>query len=225
MKNKIMKYGVFGLLGVVGFVASFLVTNHFTASPPQGMLLSTDAEAIPIDPDALLLNSMASATGNAMSPKEQQLDELIQEVRAKIKDLERRERRLVEREKRLDVVSDQLKAQIKKLSDLKVELATAIGPLRAERQKMLRFRALIASQETENVEAAAKMWEKMDAANAARLVVEMWKTNQQQAATKIFYMLSEKAKAAIMNEMKEEKTLGPEIIRQQLLVVRDDGTL
>jgi hypothetical protein len=224
MKNKIIKFGVLGVLAVVSFLASLLVTQHFTAPSPEGMLLATEEEKIPVDPDALLLNSMAQATGDKMTPKERQLDELIREVRAKLKELERRERRLNEREKRLATASDQLKAQIRKLSDLKVELASAIGPLRAARQKMLRFRVLITSQEMANVEAAAKMWEKMEPANAARLMVEMWQTRQGQTATKIFHRLSDKSKAAVMDELKGER-LGPEIIRQQLLVVRDDGTL
>jgi len=224
MKSNIIKFGVLGVLAIVSFMVSFLVTKHFAAPPPEGLLLSTQEEKIPVDPDALLLNSMAQATGNQMTPKERQLDELIREVRAKIKELERRERRLSEREKRLATASDQLKSQIQKLTDLKVELATAIGPLRAARQDMRRYRVLITSQEVANIEAAAKMWEKMEPANAARLMVEMWQTKQGQAATKIFHTLSDKSKAAVMDELKGER-LGPEIIRQQLLVIREDKTL
>lgn len=224
MNGKIIKFGILGVLAIVSFAVSYLVTNHATTPAPQGLRLATQDNEIPVDPDALLLNGMAQATSAQMSPKERQLDDLIREVRAKIKELERRERQLNEREKRLSMSSDQLNAQVKKLNDLKVELATAIGPLRAARQKMLRFRALITSQEVANVEAAAKMWEKMEPSNAARLVTEMWKTRQGQAATKIFRMLSDKSKAAIMDELKDEP-LGPEILRQQLLVIRDDGTL
>lgn len=224
MKGKILTFGTFGLVAIASFAVSYFVTNRLTAPPPQSLLLSAPAEKIPVDPDALLLNSMAAAMGTELTPKEQQLDDLIREVRAKMKELQRRERRLTEREKRLQVVSDQLRSQIKTLNDLKVELAATIGPLRAERQKMLRFRALITTQEQANLEAAAKMWEKMEPANAARLIVEMWKTNQAPAATKIFRLLSEKSKAAVMDELKGEP-LGPEIIRQQLLVVRDDGSL
>jgi DNA repair exonuclease SbcCD ATPase subunit len=224
MKGKIIKFQILGVLAIASFVASYFVTKHFTATPPEGLLLSTEDEKIPVDPDALLLNSMAQATGNQMTPKERQLDELIREVRAKIKDLERRERRLNEREKRLATASDQLKSQIKKLTDLKVELATAIGPLRAARQDIRRYRVLITSQEVANIAAAAKMWEKMEPSNAARLMVEMWQTKQGPAATKIFHMLSDKSKAAVMDELKGER-LGPEIIRQQLLVIREDKTL
>ncbi|MBN1556146.1 MAG: hypothetical protein JXA11_15505 [Phycisphaerae bacterium] len=221
MKGKIVTYGMFVLLALVGFGVSYFATNFFTAPPPRGTLLSADGETIPIDPDVILLNTMANASGAAMSPKEQQLDDLIREVRAKLKELERRERRLVEREKRLSTASDQLKAQIKNLNDLKVELASAIGPLRAERQKMKQYRALITSQEVANVEAAAKMWEKMEPSNAARLLVEMWQTRQEQAATKIFRVLSDKAKAAIMDELNGAK-IGPDILRQQLLVIREN---
>lgn len=224
MKGKLIKFGMVGVLAAVSFAASFFVTNRFTAVPPEGVLLTTEAEKIPVDPEALLLNSMAQATGEEMTPKERQLDELIREVRAKMKDLERRERRLNEREKRLATSSEQLKAQIRKLTDLKVELAAAIGPLRAARQEIRRYHVLITSQEMANIETAAKMWEKMEPANAARLIVEMWQTKQGDAATKIFHMLSDKSKAAVMDQLKGEN-LGPEIIRQQLLVVRDDETM
>lgn len=221
MKSKIITFGSLGVLAIVSFTVSFLVTRHFTAPPPEGVLLATEAEAIPVDPDALLLNSMAQATGEKMTPKERQLDDLIREVRAKLKELERRERRLNEREKRLATASDQLKSQIRRLSDLKVELATAIGPLRSARQDIRRYRVLITSQEVANIAAAAKMWEKMEPANAARLMIEMWNTKQGQAATKIFHMLSDKSKAAVMDELKSEP-LAPEIIRQQLRVIREN---
>jgi len=225
MKSKIVTFGILGVLAFVSFVAAYFATNYFTATPPEGIQLATESEKIPVDPDALLLNSMAQATGEKMTPKERQLDELIREVRAKLKELERRERRLNEREKRLATASDQLKSQIRKLGDLKVELASAIGPLRSARQEIRRYRVLITSQEMANLEAAAKMWEKMEPSNAARLIVEMWQTKQGPAATKIFHMLSDKSKAAVMDQLKGENGLAPGIIRQQLLIVRDDKTL
>ncbi len=223
--KKFMPLGILVVLAMVSFVASYFVTNYFTATPPEGLQLATEGEKIPVDPDTLLLNSMAQATGEEMTPKERQLDELIREVRAKIKELERRERRLNEREKRLATASDQLKSQIRKLGDLKVELASAIGPLRSARQEIRRYRVLITSQEMANIEAAAKMWEKMEPENTARLIVEMWQTKQGPAATKIFHMLSDKSKAAVMDQLKGENNIAPEIIRQQLLVVRDENTM
>ena len=76
MKSKIIQFGVLGVLAVVSFTASFLVTQHVTAPPPEGLLLSTQDEKIPVDPDALLLNSMAQATGDKMTPKERVITQL-----------------------------------------------------------------------------------------------------------------------------------------------------
>jgi flagellar motility protein MotE (MotC chaperone) len=224
MRGKLMKIGILVLLGVVSFVTSLYITNMLTTSIPEGVQLALEGDSSQIDADALLLNGMAQASGVKMKPKERQLDELIGEVRAKLKQLDRRERDLNAREKRLASASDHLKAQIKELNDLKVELATAIGPLREARQNMLRFRALITSQEAANVEAAAKRWEKMDPANAARLIAEMWKTRQDKAATKILRVMSDKKRAAILDEMKE-MGLAAEIIQKQLSVVREDVNL
>jgi flagellar motility protein MotE (MotC chaperone) len=222
MQGKWIKIGVLSVLGIVGFLASFLVTSR--SAPPRVAGPAIVEEKPPIDSDVLVLNGMAQASAAQLRPKEEQLGELIREVSAKMKELERKERDLNDREKRLSMASDQIRKQIKDLNDLKVELATAIGPLRETRQKMLRFRTIIAKQEAENIESAAKVWEKMEPAGAARLIVEMWKSGQEKTATKIFRTMSEKSRAPVLEEIREQG-LGAELIRRQLSVVRDDGTL
>jgi flagellar motility protein MotE (MotC chaperone) len=220
--KKLIRIGILAGLGLVSFAASFLISRMMTPPPP---LTDTDLTAETgetMDPEVAVLGDLAARRASAMKPAEKQLDDLIREVRAKMHELQRRERDLNEREKRLEMATAELRRQTEDLKKLQTELVAAITPLRAAREKLLQTRAMITTQEVANLQSAAKTWEKMDPANAARLIVEMFRTNQGMAATKIFRFMNEKYRAAVLDEIRE-LTPAVEIIKRQLTVLQESN--
>lgn len=215
LSGKVLMIVVLAACGLISFAAGFVVT--------QKVLLpaTSDESELAEDPtaDQTLLNSLAQAEGQRLQPGQQELSQLIKDVRIRIQQLERRERTLDDRERRLAMAADQLKQQAADLQQLRVELAREFVPLKQSRTDLMKDRTLIQNQELRNVQNAAKMWARMDPANCARLVVEMFQNDQAEAATKIIYFLPEKNWAAIMDEIQD---LGPavEVIIRQLRVVR-----
>jgi flagellar motility protein MotE (MotC chaperone) len=207
-------------LGLASFGASFFLSGKLLPKPPGPE--STDVAefgSMP-DPEDAVLNDLASAQGARLKPREQQLDDLIRELRTKMRELDRRERDLDEREQRLEEASHQLRKQADQLKSVHMEMVASLKPLREARAELLKGRAMIRAQEQANIESAAKMWEKMDPAQGARLLLEMFKVDQELAATKIFRSMNEKARAAILDEMRD-MTPAVEIIRKQLTVLRE----
>lgn len=211
---------ILAVLGLASFGASFFLSGKLLPTQPGSASTDfADADALP-DPENAVLNDLAAAQGARLKPREQQLDELIRELRTKMHELDRRERDLDEREQRLEEASNQLRKQADQLKSVHMEMVASLKPLREARAELLKGRAMIRAQEQTNIQSAAKMWEKMDPAQGARLLLEMFKADQELAATKIFRSMTEKSRAAILDEMRD-MTPAVEIIRKQLTVLQE----
>jgi hypothetical protein len=217
MIKKLIPIALMVVVGAVCFLGSMFAAKTFRAMSGKDEL--GDGQVV-IQADQTVLDSLATANSADLKPREQLLDDLIKEVRVKMNDLDRRQRDLDERENRLQLSADQLKRKAQELEQLRIELVSAMTPLKAERAQLMKYRTLIESQEVENLQNTAKMWSKMDPAAAARLIIEMFQTRKGDDATKIIYYLDEKSWAAIMDEIRETGT-GVEIIQRQIRVVSE----
>lgn len=219
LSGKVLMILIVAVCGLVSFGVSFVLTQRMVVEKADEEQTAAEEPSA----DQTLLNSLAAAEGRRLQPSEQELSQLIKDVRIRLQQLERRQRELDERERRLTLAGEQLQRQADDLEKLRVELAAAYTPLKERRAEMMKTRTLIRSQETLNVQNTAKMWARMEPANCARLIVEMFKNDQADAATKIIHFLPDKKWAAIMDEIQE---LGPavEVILRQLGVVRESAT-
>ncbi|MCD4823834.1 MAG: hypothetical protein K8S55_04455 [Phycisphaerae bacterium] len=217
--KKIITIVVFVVLAGASFGVSFMVSQGVIKANRPGKPKEVDPTAATVE--TKLLNGMAAASSTQMRPKETQLDELIRELRARTQQLDRRKRDLDERERRLAMASDQLQRQSEDLEKLRIDLVAAMTPLKNARKQLLKGHVMIKAQEVRNLQNTAKMYAKMDPANAARILLEMIKNRQADSATKIIRFLPEKSWAAIMDEFKE---MGPamEIIQKQLKVIQEN---
>jgi flagellar motility protein MotE (MotC chaperone) len=222
MKKKLILIGVFVLIAGGSFCASYIAAQMFIKPETPGQ--QTPGAAGTLDPiaqaDQQFMSGLTGASKTPLKPKEQQLDELIREVRARLKQLDSRHRELNEREKQLSIAQEQLRMQAESLEQLRMDLVAAINPLREAQKELLRDKTLIRSQEIQRLEETARMYTKMDPANAARILLEMYKNRQQAAVVKIIHFLPEKNWAAIMDEMQELGPAAEMILRQLQVVVR-----
>lgn len=145
---------------------------------------------------------------------EQQLKNLIQEVREKMRQYDNRLQTLTVEERRLQMAQDVLKEDINNLNNLRVELASTVANLKSERDKLLKSRLEIDQAEKANLASIAATYDKMDAGSAGKILANMCAgVGQPQSsqgsqadgvyddAVKILHYMTERTKAKVLAEL------------------------
>jgi uncharacterized membrane protein len=204
--------------GLVSFAGAF-VTGWFTrpkaaaAGPvPAGAADRTRTPAPGAPP--LLAPTLPSAAEDGTGTRtltEQQLKELILEVREKIQQYGRNLQDLEKEKERMQVARQMLKKDIDTLNNLQVDLAASVANLKSERDALLKARTEIEQAEKTSLMAIAAAYDKMDAARAAEILKSMVqgrvqdgrpapKTNADDAV-KILHFMQERTKAKVLAEL------------------------
>ena len=147
---------------------------------------------------------------------EQQLKNLVQDVREKIQEYNDRLQAIAMRERRLEVAHNVLKEDIESLDDLRVEVASAITNLKSERDKLLKSRLDIDQKEKNNLISIAATYDKMDVTGASKILTSMCKPQESEQrkgrdtggksssyddAVKILHYMGERTKAKLLAEL------------------------
>jgi hypothetical protein len=210
-----------GLLSFAGAFAFALLTRPSKTIPSdelkQPALADEKSESPLTGSQSAEINTVAVTSGpmtKAMT--EQQLKNLILEIRGKIQDYNNKLLALGVREKRLQLSQDMLKKDIENLNDLRIELASAVANLKSERDKLLKSRLEIDQTEKTNMVSIAATYDKMDVSGASKILTNMCAaqdTSKMQEieagnvsssfddAVKILYYMSERTKAKLLAEL------------------------
>ena len=205
-------------VGVVGFLGAF-ATGWLTrpaavmGSPPPGQAdeagqLQTPGSA----PRQMLTASPTSADdgANTRAMTEEQLKELIYEVREKIGEYNTKLNGLDKEKERLLIAQQTLKKDIEILNNLRVDLAAAVANLKSERDTLLKTRVEVELAEKRNLVAIASAYDKMDAARASEILTNMAVGQSQNGsnrsanmddAVKILHFMQERTKAKVLAEL------------------------
>jgi flagellar motility protein MotE (MotC chaperone) len=141
---------------------------------------------------------------------EEQLRALVKDVRDKAQEYQDKLDGLQTQEQRIKVAQEALKQDVKALEDLRVEVATAVAALKAQRDELERTRIRIAENDKVSLKTAATTYEKMDADNAARLLANTCKAKAGAAAeraaniedaVKILYFMTDKKRGAVLTSL------------------------
>ncbi|OHB82378.1 MAG: hypothetical protein A2Z38_03275 [Planctomycetes bacterium RBG_19FT_COMBO_48_8] len=163
------------------------------------------------------MGTVAAASGpmtKAMT--EQQLKNLVLDVREKMQEYNNRLQALGVRERRLQLTQDELKKDIEGLNTLRIELASIIANLKSERDKLLKSRLEIDQTEKTNLVSIAATYDKMDVTGASKILANLCAaqdTSEVQAikagnvsssfddAVKILHYMTERTKAKLLAEL------------------------
>jgi flagellar motility protein MotE (MotC chaperone) len=218
MVKKIIIIAAVGLVSFTGaFVFAWLtcpsMQDHPAAteqSVPAGGLSGQDTSVS----DSMITEAGDSASGPMKKAlTEQQLKNLIQEVREKMRQYDNRLQTLTVEERRLQMAQDMLKEDINNLNNLRVELASTVANLKSERDKLLKSRLEIDQAEKVNLASIAATYDKMDAGSAGKILANMCAAGQTQSgqssraegvyddAVKILHYMTERTKAKVLAEM------------------------
>jgi hypothetical protein len=157
------------------------------------------------------LVTVAAASGpitKAMT--EQQLKNLVLDVRQKMQEYNDRLQALGVRERRLQLTQDTLKKDIESLNSLRIEIASTIANLKTEREKLLKSKIEINQIEKTNFVSIAATYDKMDVTGASKIITTMCAEagntiSSFDDAVKILYYMSERTKAKLLAELADSQ--------------------
>jgi flagellar motility protein MotE (MotC chaperone) len=215
-KKMILMAAAAGLISFVGmFVAGWLTGPKAAEAgavpaPTQAGGPNTPAPATP----AILAPTVTTATVDAAGTctlSEQQLKDLIAEVRDKIQEYHRKLQDLEKEKERMQTAQQTLKKDIETLNNLRVDLAANVAGLKTERDALLKARIEVEQVEKANLMAIASAYDKMDAGRAGEILKTMVqgqtaggsaaRSANADDAVKILYFMQERTKAKILAEM------------------------
>jgi hypothetical protein len=227
--------------GLVSFAGAFVFA---WLTPPSQVSLPVESEQPAVagsesEPGPRQFQTVAAASGpmtKAMT--EQQLKNLIQDVREKMQEYNNRLQALGIQERRLQVAQGVLKEDIENLENLRIELTSIIANLKSEQDRLLKSRLEIDQAEKTNLVSIAATYDKMDVAGASKILINMCaaqNTNKKQAvgtgnvsssfddAVKILYYMTERTKAKLLAELAtSEPTLAATLCQRLKQIV--EGT-
>lgn len=220
-KKFIIITAVAGLLSFAGAFVFTLLSRPSTANSPdeldQPALVDGKSEPARLQSQSIMMSTVAAASGQmTKAMTEQQLKNLIMDVRGKIQDYNNKLQALEVRERRLQLTQDMLKKDIENLNSLRIELASTIAGLKSEHDKLLKSRLQIDQKEKTNLVSIAATYDKMDVSGASKILTNMCVsqdtgkikvagagsfTGSFDDAVKILYYMSERPKAQLLAEL------------------------
>lgn len=163
-------------------------------------------------PTALTPTTATAHDGsNTRAMTEEQLKELIFEVREKIQEYHTKNQSLDKEKQRLLVAQQTLQKDIAALNDLRVELAATVANLRNERDMLQKTRVEVEQAEKGNLLAIAAAYDKMDPVRASEILSNMASTQSKSGsvnrstniddAVKILFYMQDRTKAKVLAEL------------------------
>jgi DNA repair exonuclease SbcCD ATPase subunit len=163
--------------------------------------LKLNQPQIPVPPEIAKIQNKQK-----IAMTEKQLKDLIYEVREKINEYDYKLQELELREKNLQAAKDTLKKDINDLDNLRIELTSTVSAIKAEQEKLQKTMVEIGTIEETNLKSIAATYDKMDAAQAGKILSNMNQTNKASNADdaiKILYFMSERTKAKVLAAIAE----------------------
>ncbi len=220
-KKVIIVTGAAGLLSFAGAFVFAWFSNPTPASDPQGPRQPAHVvdKSLTVEPGRQVdAARLASAPPGSMKKAmtEQQLKNLVQEVRQKMREYNDRLQAIAMRERRLEVAQNVLKEDIESLDNLRLEVASTITNLKGERDALLKSRLEIGQKEKNNLITIAATYDKMDVTGAGKILTSLCKpadsepaqladvgrrSDSYDDAVKILHYMTERTKAKLLAEL------------------------
>jgi len=220
--------------GVVSFLGAFGAAWFTRPAAVQGASgeepgeASTQTASRTQSPPTVLTPTMIPAHdgSNTRAMTEEQLKELIFEVREKIQEYQAKNQSLDKEKQRLLVAQQTLQKDIAALNDLRVELAATVANLRNERDMLQKTRVEVEQAERTNLVAIAAAYDKMDAARASEILSNMAATQSKSGAVnrstniddavKILFFMQDRTKAKVLAELASTEPALAALLSQKL---------
>lgn len=209
MSGKKFTIAVLAVLFLVALGGSYLATKTFFVSDEDDPS-KTGADAKD-DKDIAQINPYGK--GRTVEIAQTQLLELVKQVRHKLRECEKLRKELKVRKGRLEATEQALRNEAQGLEDLRVQTASAVADIKSAQAELERTRIRIAKEEQSNLKRNAAIYDRMDSGEAADIIENMCKNNQQDTAVKMMYYMQDRTVAKVLAEI-EDKSLAGQISEQ-----------
>jgi len=202
--------------GLISFAGAFATGWLTKPAAVQGASVPAPAEQAtspaPLSPMVPVpAATVAEDNTSTRAMTEQQLNDLIYEIREKIQEYNRKLQYLEKEKARLQIAHQTLQKDIEKLNTLHTDLAASVANLKTERDVLLKSRVEVEQVEKTNLMAIAAAYDKMDPVRAGEILMNMAqgptpngtlaKNTNADDAVKILHFMQERTKAKVLAEL------------------------
>lgn len=194
-KKYLMILGVLALLSV-GISAGVSALLGPKKAPPGGQTHKQGK--------AETMLAKLQALEDKPAPGQEQVADLVQELRMRLNEVQRREARLSEQEKRIQMAEEGLQRRAKELEAVRMELIGPMTRLKEAMAELDKSRVKVSAEEKLNITRIAATFEKMDAEGGSGILTGMCVNNQTDDVVKILYYMSERSSAKVLSAMTDK---------------------
>jgi flagellar motility protein MotE (MotC chaperone) len=217
-------------VGLISFGGTFGVTRMLKGPAPAAATETSETETPTEEKSATVEDKVPELkiTENpgeemARGMTEKQMQGLIFDIREKMKEFKSKERSLTEQEERIRVAREGLQEDITRLNQLQAQLTLVYEKIRKQETSLQSRQLDISQTERANMQKLAQTYDKMDAAQAGKVLIAMSTNQQLQDAVKILYYMSERTSAKVIGEIASTKPDVASVLSLELKRVRDTG--
>jgi flagellar motility protein MotE (MotC chaperone) len=136
-----------------------------------------------------------------MGLSETQLKSLIFDVRQKMEDYKNKEKTLEQEKQQVDITRKTMQDEIERLTQLQEKLNITLTAIKDKEDALKKSILEIDTMERANLQRIATTYDKMDSAQAGKILVTMVTNKQMPDAVKIMYYMSERSSAKVLGEI------------------------
>jgi flagellar motility protein MotE (MotC chaperone) len=208
------KIVILGVMAAASFAGAFFLAG-------KGKPVEPSATTKPGAGEAEAPTGPAEVGVPVLGAKEKELDDLTKAFRERSEDIEKRQEKVLQRERRLAILQGQIKEQAAELEGLRMQLVTPLSRLKEAKDQLDRTRVVIATEEKANLKRVATIYETMDPIKSGQSMTEMCGANQEDDAARILYMMSERSAGKVLAEL-GDKGLAAKLV-MKIKKIREQG--
>ena len=197
--------------GILSFAGAFGVTSFVkkNQSDVLGDMVDSQQDDTDMSDDPQATQTMSFPAGSQTPLKkrmqEDELRNLIVNVRETMEEHKYREKDIASQEERIQLARQALLDDIDRLSKLNDQFKMTIADLKNREESLKSTLNEISTVEKNNMIRIAATYDKMDVENSSTIIINMASTQQLDDAVKIIYLMSERMSAKLMGEISTTK--------------------
>jgi flagellar motility protein MotE (MotC chaperone) len=215
--------------GILSFALSFTVSRYLKKNQPvlpqEPATAQTPGPQDASDPQSLLTpRALQAASDDSMDLglTEQQLQNLIQDIRDRMQEYRSKENQLTQEAERIQLAHQSLQEEIDQLNQLRNKLTVLTQNLDTKEQQLKNSLLQIETVEQANFQRLGATYDKMDTTQAGRILGSMASGPQSTDAIKILYYMSERT-AKVLGEIGSSQPELAAMISIKLKRVKESG--
>jgi flagellar motility protein MotE (MotC chaperone) len=215
-----------GLLSFAStFTVSWIIKKNKAAAAAVQQAKQTDSQQIGSEAQRDFFDAM-STTAAAANPddaglSERQLQQLIYDIRSKLKEHRDRQKAMDAEAERIEISRQSLQEDIDRLNELQNKLNLTLAEIRQKEAALKGSLTEIEAIEKDNFQRLASTYDKMDATQAGVIMTTMATSNQLQDSVKILYYMSERQAGKLLAEIAAKQPELASTICMQLKRVKE----